>query len=57
MRDPDGHVNAWCDTCEALLALNGGAWNHEAEAFAGIKLICEDCFDGLKQFCQTREVH
>ena len=29
--------------------------NDEVEAFAGIKLICERCFDNMKQYCETRE--
>ena len=38
----DDCINAWCDNCEEVLARCGG-WNDESEAFADIKLVCENC--------------
>lgn len=37
-----GCINAWCDECETV-ANNGGGWNDETEAFADIRLVCENC--------------
>lgn len=37
-----GCINAWCNKCE-VFAIQGGGWNDETEAFADIKLICENC--------------
>jgi hypothetical protein len=52
---PDEPVNpewpfrqAWCDECDALL-MRVGEWNDESEAFAGITMICEICFDRRRE--------
>ncbi len=43
-RDDDGHINAFCDECDAYLDDHGGEWNDTTEAFAGIHMLCEHCF-------------
>ena len=43
VRDEQGCINAWCDTCEAYLVANGDEWNDKTEAFASIRLLCESC--------------
>jgi hypothetical protein len=43
VRDDQGCINAWCDTCEAYLVANGDEWNDVTEAFASIRLLCENC--------------
>lgn len=43
VRDDQGCINAWCDTCEAYLVANGDEWNDKTEAFASIRLLCESC--------------
>lgn len=40
-------LNAWCDECDIILN-EQGEWNDISEAFAGIKLICDVCFFGMK---------
>lgn len=43
--DPDcPFKNAWCDECDKLL-MSVGEWNDETEAFAGVTMICENCFE------------
>ena len=54
-RDEDNQVNAWCDQCDDYLLANGNEWNDKTEAFASIKLICEDCFGTLKTTNPTKE--
>lgn len=55
--DDERLVNAWCDECDAFLDQHGGEWNEKTEAFAGIKLICQSCFDALKETSQTRDLN
>ena len=37
-----GCINAWCDNCEEFVN-KIGTWNEESEAFADIRLVCENC--------------
>ncbi len=55
VRDGDGHVNAWCDACNDFLDQHGGEWNDQTEAHADIKLICENCFDRLRETNPIRD--
>jgi hypothetical protein len=43
-----GCINAWCDKCEEIAVKTGG-WTDESEAFANIKLVCENCALKFKQ--------
>jgi len=38
---------AWCDQCEEIRAQEG-EWNDRSEAFAKIRLICDQCFLEIK---------
>ena len=40
--------DAWCATCEAAVSANGGEWNDELEAVAGVSLLCGACYDRAK---------
>ncbi|MDR6528926.1 hypothetical protein J2787_004365 [Chryseobacterium rhizosphaerae] len=49
--DEDDDFQAWCSECEKVrIEYNG--WNDESEEFAGIKLVCENCYFELKNFNQ-----
>ena len=41
----DPRPDAWCDACDRALMEHGGEWNDVSEAFAGITLICSECYD------------
>lgn len=47
-RDPDSPdeqcPDAWCDACEAILDAEG-EWTERATDFAGIELICTECYE------------
>ena len=48
---PDNlYPDAWCDQCDAVLEQEG-EWNDRAEAFAGIRLVCAECY------CHIRELN
>lgn len=38
---------AWCNECE-MVRKREGEWNENSEAFAQIKLVCEDCYFAMK---------
>jgi hypothetical protein len=38
---------AWCEECERIRQKHGG-WNDESEAFAGVTMICDLCFDATR---------
>jgi len=40
--------NAWCSECERVVLKEGG-WNDRSEAFAKVMVICEGCFEEIKQ--------
>lgn len=46
--DEDDDFAAWCDECEKKRIEYDG-WNDESEAFAKIKLVCEDCYFEMKE--------
>jgi hypothetical protein len=46
-------LEGWCGACEGELQ-RVGEWNDESEGFAGVTLICEACYGGLRQ---TQGVH
>jgi hypothetical protein len=45
--DADEELQAWCDECEKV-RLREGEWNDVSEAFANIRLICDQCFFVIK---------
>ena len=38
---------AWCAECERVRQRQGG-WDDVSEAFAGITMICDTCFDAAR---------
>ena len=44
------YPDAWCDQCDAMLEQEG-EWNDRAETFAGIRLVCAECY------CHIRELN
>ncbi|MDR4952244.1 hypothetical protein REB14_08675 [Chryseobacterium sp. ES2] len=47
--EEDDDFQAWCSDCEKIRIENDG-WTEESEKFAGITLICENCYFELKEF-------
>jgi hypothetical protein len=47
---------AWCDECEIVLDEEKG-WNDKSESFADFKLVCEKCYDNIRDinFPEWRE--
>ena len=47
--DPDElWPGAWCDACERVLDAEGG-WNDRSEAFAHIRLLCDGCYQTVRE--------
>jgi len=40
--------DAWCDECEKVLDAEG-EWNDASEKFAGIKVVCSCCYEGIRE--------
>ncbi|MFS1945926.1 hypothetical protein BCU64_001180 [Vibrio lentus] len=40
---------SWCSACEDKVNSDGGEWNDESEAFAGVTLLCGACYDRAKE--------
>ncbi|MFD1344248.1 hypothetical protein [Litorisediminicola beolgyonensis] len=57
LRGETGHVNAWCEECDAVLDAHGGVWDDETEGHAGITMICEPCFDELKRTNAVKDLN
>ncbi len=51
--DEDDDFAAWCDECEKK-RIECDGWNDVSEAFAKIKLICEDCYFEMKESNQHK---
>lgn len=47
--EEDQDLQAWCGECEKIRGEYDG-WNEESERFAGITLVCENCYFELKEF-------
>ncbi len=54
--DPDEkanpHPDAWCSRCDLIrLAhdVGDGEWNEESEALVKVRLVCGDCYEGIKE--------
>ena len=53
--DPDGRwPGAWCDACERVLDAEG-EWNDRSEAFAGIRLLCDGCYQVVRERNWTQD--
>jgi hypothetical protein len=46
--DSESENQAWCHACEQVRACEG-EWNDRSEAYAGIRLICDRCYDRARQ--------
>jgi hypothetical protein len=46
--DADDDDQAWCNACEQVRAREG-EWNERSEAYAAIRLICNDCFQQARE--------
>lgn len=44
----DDDFMAWCNQCEEVRHAEG-EWNYQSMAFAGIRLVCEECYFGMKE--------
>jgi len=54
----EGHAAescGWCETCETVRAQEGG-WNDRSEQHAQVKLVCEACFERLRQLACVASV-
>ncbi|TZG00037.1 hypothetical protein FW781_08965 (plasmid) [Chryseobacterium panacisoli] len=51
--EEDEDFQAWCSDCEKIRIENDG-WTEESEKFAGITLICENCYFELKEFSNIK---
>jgi len=40
--------DAWCTSCNELVASNGGEWTEEILEIVSIKLLCGACYDRAK---------
>lgn len=48
--DPDDPCpDAWCDRCEDAFQAEGGEWNDRSAAVAGIKLLCDRCYEAARE--------
>ena len=45
-RDPC--PDAWCAECDALM-MQTGEWTEEAERYAGITVVCANCYGDIKK--------
>jgi hypothetical protein len=43
------YPDAWCSECEAVVQKRHGEWDDVSEAFAGITLLCSDCYNQAKE--------
>jgi hypothetical protein len=41
-------ADAWCEHCERLKNENGGQWTEGLTKAADIQLVCEDCYNAIK---------
>jgi hypothetical protein len=48
-QNPDSsRPDAWCRDCNERVGATGGEWTAEAEALAGVTLLCGACYDRVK---------
>ncbi len=47
--DPDElWPDAWCDACERVRESEGGGWNDRSQTFAGVRLLCDGCYQRVR---------
>lgn len=39
--------HAWCSACDEVLEREGD-WNDRSEAFAGVRLVCRECYRAMR---------
>ncbi|MBN1904118.1 MAG: hypothetical protein JW927_03385 [Deltaproteobacteria bacterium] len=44
----DLRPDSWCSACEEMVNKTCGEWNDESEEFAGVTLLCGECYDRAK---------
>jgi hypothetical protein len=47
--DDDPHPDAWCKACEGLRVDNGGDWTEALTNQVNIQLVCDSCYQEIKQ--------
>ena len=53
--DPgNARPDAWCTSCNEMVAESGGGWTTDAEKLAGIKLLCGACYDRARAMNLSR---
>ena len=53
--DPDRlWPDAWCDACERVRQ-SEGEWNDRSEAFAGVQLLCDGCYQAIRERNWTQD--
>ncbi|HKR66143.1 MAG TPA: hypothetical protein VJZ00_20600 [Thermoanaerobaculia bacterium] len=47
---PDSeYPDAWCRDCERVRIAEGGDWNERSEEFAGVTVICSQCYVAARE--------
>lgn len=46
--EPEDDYQAWCNACE-VERQKEGEWNEKSEAFAQIRIVCDECFFEIKR--------
>lgn len=41
--------DAWCTACNEMVSRSNGEWTDDATEFAGVKMICGECYDRAKK--------
>jgi hypothetical protein len=50
--DESDEQAAWCNECEKVRQIQGG-WDDVSEAFAGVTMICDACFEDARRRNET----
>lgn len=53
--DNGPYPDAWCGECDALM-MKTGHWTARAEKFAGITLVCHQCYGNIRRRNRTRRM-
>lgn len=43
------YPHPWCSLCEEKVRSTNGEWTDESEAFAGVTLLCDQCYDVARE--------
>lgn len=52
--DGNPRPDAWCAACEERVWRTGGEWTDDSERFAGVTMICSQCYDRARAFNSPR---